>query len=574
MKKCGKKIVSLFLATTMILSMSLVSCNFKPEDENTKSENNHSGNENNNDNDNTDGKLVVIKTVTDAAGNSMDTKVAGDIIFVGLDTTSLNLVADTQSALTELDVQLSEGEVKEKTLGYCKYNEDGLLESAALQIIMTTASISGNVKVTISGTISGCALETELTFVESKYIPADYVVSSIQITGKDKVTSGNTIQFIAKDSEYGLEQKVEWSIDSDKGSIDENGLYTAPEANSEETEITVTAKYNDTVSSTAKFVLLADAAENSIPYVVSLENESGAWMKITLTWGNATDYEIDTTVDAISDVKLSVDGVENGGVNWAQPRENGVCFAKSFGSANLTNPSVNQVLTFRITVKNGNKYDFTVELTGGNITMTVDSCEIKAVSEITLSESKLVFEAKENQTVNVDAIGISGFNKADVKVESSDEAIAKITYENGVITVIPVEDGNAVISVSYGEYKTEFPVVVQTEMEEVQIKFKSGCKFIGAGCELAYETPLVGVPEDLKIDVVYTALTDAWKNYESMNSKTDISPVWNRADAFYFTVTAGMPDNEEFTYDVSVSFVLNGKKYKGTLHFLGNVAVE
>ena len=516
----------------------------------------------------------VTVTGTKALPVMAGTKQEGAVFQIILNCTELGLnewAADVENGLkkgTDYKVSLKSGETP-KDYFFTAPDFGSNPKKMMLQINLATGEAKTET-VTVEINVKGQIFAGNVDFKNGQWIPANYTVEGLTVTpaGK-KMKSGATQKFVAKDSIYGIEQTVTWS--ADVGTIAADGTYTAPEAIEEDTTATITAKYSDSVSGSVTVALLADSTE-AAPYEVSLSNEGGAWMKTTITW---TDPANEIAADSSKYISgnLSVDGDAHDGVNWASAGTNSVTFAKAFGSANLTNPGVTQTYKFRVEAKNGNKYDFVVICKGGNPDMTVEECTVTAVSELTLSVSKLVFESMDAQAVTVGAVGIADFNAAEVTAVSKNEAVAEVSYADGTLTVTPVADGETTVEVTFGTYKAELPVAVQTSLEEVTLVFASSSKIVGAGIELYYDPALPKVPENPEISVVFDGGTD-FKGYESQITKSGYNTVWSRTDGMHFTVAAGFPDGGDYTHDVTVSFVMDGKKYTGTAHFEGNAFVS
>lgn len=341
-------------------------------------------------------------------------------------------------------------------------------------------------------------------------------------------------------------------------------------AAAENVKVTVTYDEFETV----KAELTVSVVEELPPFGVEIITNDGAWCKIKVAYNDEA-HKINKDNAVMTNVHMSLDGDSNANVSYAESAENAVVFARSFGAANMT-AAVEQTLTFRVETASGEKYDFTVVFTGGKgLTITPKSTEFVAVKEIVLSSEKLTFETLTAQTVTVSQVGITDFDVSSVTVVSDKEDVATAEISDEIITVTPVADGEANVTVTFGDYTKTIAVAVQTSLEEVPLTFKSTSKVEGAGLEIYWENALTEAPssDSLVISVVFDGGTK-YETYEAQITKDDYKPIWCRADGLHFTVPAGFPNGEDFKHSVTITFVQDGKKYSGTCNFEGNAFVN
>jgi hypothetical protein len=333
----------------------------------------------------------------------------------------------------------------------------------------------------------------------------------------------------------------------------------------------VTVKYDN--SETVKASVAVTVVEELSPFEVEIITNDGAWFKIKVAYNDEA-HKINVDNAVLTNVHMSLDGDSNADVSYCNQEENAVVFARSFGAANMT-AAVEQTLTFRIETASGEKYDFTVVFTGGKgLTITPTSTEFVAVKELVLSSEKLTFETLTEQTVTVSQVGIADFDLSSVTVSSDSESVATAAISDGTITVAPVADGKANITVTFGDYSKTIAVTVQTSLEEVELTFKSTSKIEGAGLVIYWNNTLSAAPssDSLVISVVFDGGTN-YKNYEAQLTKDDYKPIWCNAEGLHFTVPAGFSNGDDFTHSVTITFVQDGKKYSGTAVFKGNALV-
>lgn len=340
-----------------------------------------------------------------------------------------------------------------------------------------------------------------------------------------------------------------------------------------EGEATVTVKYDN--SDTVKAVLNVSVVGELKPFDVAIVNfDGGAYIGIDVV-SNSPEYTIKNDNSALTNAKLTMDGDGNRDPNRMESITGGFRFVRGFASANMANNPAEHTLTFTLETEAGQKYDFTVVFNGAkNTTITPNSVEIVPVKELLLSSEKLTFNALEAQTVTVSSAGIEGFDVSSVTVASDKEDVATVEIADGTITVTPVADGKANITVTHGEYTKTIAVTVQTSLEEVALVFKNTSKITGSGLELYWENAFTQVPDssEVSISVVFDG-GSSFGNYNEQITGDSYKPIWFRNDGLHFTVSAGFPGEGDFTHAVTVSFVQDGKKYTGTCNFEGNAFV-
>ena len=398
---------------------------------------------------------------------SEKTKIDGASLRIHIDSSSMKATwGDNLEKLvygTDFDVSLSSGTIKEVFLADPSSGSDGYIDSFVLFVNMADASVqTTNAEVSI--TVNDVTYTGTVEFVNSKWVPGEYTVEGIVLSPSSKTLgSSSSVTFIATDTRYGLEQEVEWSISPETGSITQDGVYTAPSSITESSEVTVTAKYSETISATAKITLLKDG---DLPaFSVELSNsDGGAWMFIDIYPSSSDDALSSSDNSALENVSLSVDGDANSNVSYCTSLENGgVRYARSFGSANLTSSSVSQILTFTIKTSAGKKYSGKVAFNGASKTsMDVTETSFELVKEIALSSYSENFVALDaSSEVTVSAVGIDDFDLSNVEVVSSSESIVTASYDkNGKITLTSVAEGDAEVTVTYGTYSKKITVNV------------------------------------------------------------------------------------------------------------------
>ena len=382
------------------------------------------------------------------------TKIEGASIWIQIDASSMNATwGDTFEKLEsgkDFTVSLSNGsdKISKTYLADPATASDGKVSSFVLFVNMQDGSVQ-TTNATVSITVNDVTYTGTVEFTNGKWIPSDYEVTGITVTPSGKsLRAGNTLQFAAADSTYGITQNVTWSCDT--GTINTNGLYTAPASISEDTTATITATYSETVKGTVTVALVADSTEVE-PFTVALSNEGGAWMKIDVYYNDAA-YAINADNAKISDVKLSVDGSALSNVSWVASLTNGVRWARDFPSANLTNSGVTQDLTFTVEIATGEKYSFKVNFTGANNTeMTVNSTEYSLLKDIALSSTSETLE-NVNDTVDITVSGVGlTLDNSKISASSSAEGVATVALSGNTLTVTAVAEGDAVITVSYAD---------------------------------------------------------------------------------------------------------------------------
>lgn len=295
---------------------------------------------------------------------------------------------------------------------------------------------------------------------------ASYTVTGIAITpattSADTLKKGKTQQFVAKDTgTLGAERTVEWSVTpATAGTITEAGKFTAGEV-AEDTVVTITAKYSETISATTQITVLAPSGE-VVPYTATLYNtdNNGAWFRGTLTW-DSDDYAL-TTGSKISncsfdapDGDVSNPSIENVNGNTATiffPVKGAAFRGKTEGK-----------LTFRL-VAAVKTVDVEIIYTDSDVTATgsttvVNEVTVTNVAVITPSETKVSFDSASADAVEV-TMTSEGFTASSYSAISSNTEVATVSVSGNKVTITPVADGDAVVTVTADGKTAEIKVHV------------------------------------------------------------------------------------------------------------------
>lgn len=262
-------------------------------------------------------------------------------------------------------------------------------------------------------------------------------------------------QFTANDTTLNLPRNVEWSVSPETaGTISDSGLFTAGEVE-EDTVVTVTAKYSETVSASAQITVLAPVAGGVVPYTITVEKIAGAGGEFIFNWSDDS-YALPLSTDAIVTFQLGSNKKET--QPWAKVEGEGLRAYMSTVGADWSQPGEKDFYV-RVKATSGKMYDITGILTVTGAAGEVSEIEVKVVENITLSETKVSFDNASADAVEV-TITAEGFTPDAYTAESNDESVAAVSVSGNKVTITPVADGDAVVTVTANGKTAEIKVHV------------------------------------------------------------------------------------------------------------------
>ena len=262
-------------------------------------------------------------------------------------------------------------------------------------------------------------------------------------------------QFTANDTTLNLPCNVEWSVSPETaGTINDSGLFTAGEVE-EDTVVTVTAKYSETVSASAQITVLAPVAGGVVPYTITVGKIAGAGGEFIFNWSDDS-YALPLSTDAIVTFQLGSNKKET--QPWAKTDGEGLRAYMSTVGADWSQPGEKDFYV-RVKATSGKMYDITGILTVTGAAGEVSEIELKVVENITPSETKVSFDSASADAVEV-TITAEGFTPDAYSAESDDESVAAVSVSGNKVTITPVADGDAVVTVTANGKTAEIKVHV------------------------------------------------------------------------------------------------------------------
>lgn len=412
-----------------------------------------------------------------------ESKIEGAALQIVIDASDMNVKWAENLENVKPEVSLSVGTVSEEPGAFFTApvaNADtGIVEKFTIQVVLTSAVTT--TVADINATIAGTKYKASARFVDGNLIPSNYVPTQIVLDKTSvELACGSTSTFKVSDKTYGLDYSsdVIWSLTPDTtGSTIENGTFTAANVD-EETNVTVRAslKSNTEVYAEASVKINPNKADVSGIYNVSLssENDTGAWVRLTVTWNNA-DYKItDVSKASFSSCKVNEIVAKNFTDDKAE-------FQLNASSAEFRGKS--GTISFRAKAANGTYYDVVVSYTESGYNPPV-SAGTYTVSEVAVEEAVLnpkLILSKDSIEVQKDGNAVTvvvsydeilNFDASKLKVSSNNDDVS-VSFSGTTLSISGSAIGEAVVTVSYDSISAELTVNVVAELAAFSVNLNT-----------------------------------------------------------------------------------------------------
>lgn len=388
-----------------------------------------------------------------------ESKIEGAALQIVIDASDMNVKWAENLENVKPEVSLSDGTVSEDPGAFFTApvtNADtGIVEKFTIQVVLTspvTTTVAD-----INATISGTKYKASVRFVNGNLIPSNYVPSQIVLDKTSvELACTSTITFKVSDKTYGLDYSsdVIWSLTPDTTtSTIENGTFTAANVD-EETTVTVRAslKSNTEVYAEASVKINPNKTDVSDIYNVTLssENDTGAWVRLTVTWDNA-DYKI-TDVSKASFSSCNVNEIV--ATNFADDK---AVFQLNASSAEFRGKS--GTISFRAKAANGSYYDVVVSYTESGYNPP-SSAGTYSVSEVAVEDAVLnpkLILSKDSVEVQKDGNAVTlevsydeilNFDASKLRATPS-SADVSASFSGTTLSISGSAIGEAVVTVTY-----------------------------------------------------------------------------------------------------------------------------
>lgn len=388
-----------------------------------------------------------------------ESKVEGAALQIVIDASDMNVKWAENLENVKPEVSLSVGTVSEDPGAFFTApvvnDNTGIVEKFTIQVVLTspvTTTVAD-----INATIAGTKYKASARFVGDKLIPSNYVPAQIVLDKPSvELACGSTSTFKVSDKTYGLDYSsdVIWSLTPNTtGSTIENGTFTAADVDAETTvAVRASLKSNPEVYAEASVKINPKKADVSGIYNVSLSsgNDTGAWVKLTVTWNNA-DYKItDVSKASFSSCKVNEIVAKNFADDKAEFQLNG-------SSAEFRGKS--GTISFRAKAANDTYYDVVVSYTESDYNPPSSAgtySVLKVAVEEAVLNPKLILpkDSIEVQkdgnavTVEVSYDEILNFDASKLRAVSSSDNVSA-SFSGTTLSISGSAMGEAVVTISY-----------------------------------------------------------------------------------------------------------------------------
>ena len=201
--------------------------------------------------------------------------------------------------------------------------------------------------------------------------------------------------------------------------------------------------------------VLAPVAGGVVPYTITVETIAGAGGEFIFNWSDDS-YALPLSIDAIVTFQLGSNKKET--QPWARTEGEGLRAYMSTVGADWSQTGEKDFYV-RVKATSGKMYDIIGILTVADTTGEVSEIEVKVVENITPSETKVSFDSASADAVEV-TITAEGFTPDAYSAESDDESVAVVSVSGNKVTITPVADGDAVVTVTANGKTAEIKVHV------------------------------------------------------------------------------------------------------------------